>query len=163
MSETELVGGQNELVHRSSTIDAELTRIHQDHDLVSADLLLKENSKPGTPLYHHFEWDDTEAANRYRLAQAQQMIRSSRMITIISENNQIVGTIKPVRNFLPSSKGKGEYKLRAKVLSEDELRAASVERKLRTIRNWVAETVDLQELKPLREAIVPVLEKEGWA
>ncbi len=162
MSDAELVEEQSGLVHRSSTIDAELTRIHQKHELVSAELLLEENSKPGSPLYHHFEWDDTKAANRYRLAQAQGMIRASKMVTVISENNQIVGTIKPVRNFLPSSKGKGEYKLRAKVLSEDELRAASVDRKLRTIRNWVAETVDLQELEPLRKAIVPVLEKEGW-
>jgi len=38
-------------------------------------IVVEEASDPAHPLHHRFEWDDTEAAIKYRLLQAQQLLR----------------------------------------------------------------------------------------
>jgi len=42
---------------------------------LTAEVVVDEARDPTHPLHHRFEWDDTEAAHRWRLHQAQQLLR----------------------------------------------------------------------------------------
>jgi hypothetical protein len=59
----------------SKEVLVELTRIASEHDglLMPADIVKAARVK-SSPLHSRFEWDDTAAAERYRLWQARQLI-----------------------------------------------------------------------------------------
>lgn len=58
----------------TSVLEAEMQRLYDKHKKLDAEIVLREASKPSSPLHHRFEWDDTEAARRYRLQQANDLI-----------------------------------------------------------------------------------------
>jgi Arc/MetJ family transcription regulator len=80
---------------------------------------------PTHPLHHRFEWDDTEAANKYRLEQARSLIRS---VQIIVEKETargvkqvrvrgIANVVKDeVRQYVPVSEVKTDADLSQQVL-----------------------------------------------
>ena len=95
---------------------------------------------PATALHEYFEWDDTEAAHRYRLAQARALIRVA----------VIVGptTAETVRAYVSLSsdrRANGGYRAIADVLSDEIMKEtlladalhdlASFQRKYDSLRN----------------------------
>jgi hypothetical protein len=52
-----------------------LQEIYQERGRLTAHDVLEEARVPGHPLHSRFEWDDSVAAERYRLDQARQLIR----------------------------------------------------------------------------------------
>lgn len=54
---------------------ATLTAIHEEHGALNPVLLVELAADPNHPLHDRFEWDDTEAAQRWRLEQAGQLLR----------------------------------------------------------------------------------------
>lgn len=52
-----------------------LTQIHQEHGALTAALLVDLATDPTHPLHDRFDWDDTEAAHKWRLEQAGQLLR----------------------------------------------------------------------------------------
>lgn len=64
--------------------------------------LLDASKEENAPLHNEFEWDDTVAANNYRLGQAALIIRS---IVVHVEKKEPV----PVRAFVRASEEKGNY------------------------------------------------------
>lgn len=61
---------------RHTIVKTELERIYQERSRLTAGDVLEEASEPESPLHTFFEWDDSEAAERYRLVQAAGLIRS---------------------------------------------------------------------------------------
>ena len=57
----------------------ELLRIHARDGHISPQAVLIEAKDPDSPLHSHFTWDDGEAAERYRLAEAASLIRKFRI------------------------------------------------------------------------------------
>lgn len=57
----------------------ELGNIYKTHGRLTPTLVVEEASAPDHPLHTRFEWDDTAAGARYRLIQAQGLIRSVRV------------------------------------------------------------------------------------
>ena len=57
-------------------LKAELLAIRKQYGRLTADLVLDEARDPGHVLHGRFCWDDGEAAERYRLGQARNLIRS---------------------------------------------------------------------------------------
>ena len=60
---------------RKAGLDAQkvgerLSKIHEKHGLVTADLVVRDARRKASPLHGGFEWDDTAAADAYRLYQA---------------------------------------------------------------------------------------------
>lgn len=68
--------------HKTNVIDQEVTRIYNRDGYVTASTLLEESKRPNAPLHHHFEWDDSVAANEHRLWQARQLIARARIIVL---------------------------------------------------------------------------------
>ena len=58
----------------------QLQAIYNRHKMLTPEIVLDEATDPKHPLHPRFEWDDGEAAHRYRLQQAQSMIRSVQVV-----------------------------------------------------------------------------------
>lgn len=59
---------------------ANLQEIYDTHGALTPDLVVAEASDPKHPLHHRFEWDNTQAAERWRLHQASALIRSVNVV-----------------------------------------------------------------------------------
>lgn len=60
----------------TSTVRDELQRLYDEHGTLTPALVVQAATNPTHPLHDRFEWDDTEAARRWRLEQSAQLIRS---------------------------------------------------------------------------------------
>lgn len=103
----------NERENMESKITAELKRIAALHKgrLMPRDVV-KEARKPESPLHKSFEWDDSTAAEQWRIEQARRLIQVS--VTVLD------GSKEPVRAFISLTtdrKDGGGYLLVEKVLS----------------------------------------------
>ena len=97
----------------------EMKRIARKHrGLLRASDIVEEARPVKNPLHSAFEWNDTEAAERYRIWQARQLIAVS------VEYLENVRTEEPVRVFasLKSDRKNGGYRAVADLLSDDEMR-----------------------------------------
>lgn len=56
-----------------------LTTIHQQHGTLTPVLLVELAANPDHPLHDRFTWDDTEAAHKWRIVQAGQLLRVVRL------------------------------------------------------------------------------------
>lgn len=54
----------------------ELQGVYDAYGRLTPKLVLNEARAPESPLHSRFEWDDSEAAEKYRLAQAHELIQS---------------------------------------------------------------------------------------
>lgn len=57
-----------------------LQEIYEERGRLTAAIVLEEARDPGHPLHTRFEWDDTVAAERYRLEQAGELIRRVKIV-----------------------------------------------------------------------------------
>lgn len=60
----------------SKTVRDELLKLQDNRGRITPQAVVDEASNPKHPLHNLFEWDDTEAARKYRLDQARELIRS---------------------------------------------------------------------------------------
>ena len=81
---------------------------------------------PKTSLHNRFEWDDSEAAQKYRIVQAHKIIRVT--VTMIQHKNEVFRAYVS----LHSDRGarNGGYRAVVEVLTDDDLRAAMLEEAL---------------------------------
>jgi len=96
----------------------ELRHLYKKYDnILSPDKVVSEARSIKSPLHKYFNWNDTEAANQYRLEQARRLLRF--VVDIIPSNN------KPVRIFYSLTKDrKGEetgYRTTVDILSDKSL------------------------------------------
>lgn len=73
MSDESLIGPADEYDEMRALTDANAGR-------VSAELVLERAADPASTFHSHFVWDDTDAAHRYRLQQAGQLIRKFKIV-----------------------------------------------------------------------------------
>ncbi|MBO6178502.1 MAG: hypothetical protein J6M62_11250 [Selenomonadaceae bacterium] len=67
----------------AETAGKELERMENKHGKVTPQIILDESRADNAPLHRLFEWDDTKAAEKYRLTQAQNIIHN---LTITVDN-----------------------------------------------------------------------------
>lgn len=102
-----------------SRVVAELKRIADRNDGVLMPEDVVEAARPAaSPLHSSFDWDDSEAAQKWRLHQARQLLRVT--VEYIESDNARV----PMRVFvsLTDDRRDGGYRITAKVLSDAEQR-----------------------------------------
>jgi hypothetical protein len=68
-----------------TTYKEALEQLCQRDGFLTPQQVVGEAVDPAHPLHDYFEWDDSEAASRYRLAQAGQLIRSVKITVQVSE------------------------------------------------------------------------------
>jgi len=74
----------------------ELTRIEDSEGRLTPDAVVKAAQSPKSPLHRFFEWDNTEAARKYRIEQARELIREVRIEMTVHEKT--IQTVAYVRD-----------------------------------------------------------------
>jgi hypothetical protein len=150
---------------KTTIVEREIQTIVDEHQTCTPAMLLDSARDEKSPLHRFFEWDDSRAAEKYRIAQATQMILATKFVCVLQEQNDIVPKIVHaeehtkhlVRKFLPAH-GRGEgFVTRNSVLSDAEMRTALVERKRGELETWCRSVVDIAELGPIRGVILDAL------
>ena len=60
----------------AQTAGNELQRIYERYGVIDPEVVVLESESPSAPLHSCFEWDDEKAAHKYRITQAQGIIRA---------------------------------------------------------------------------------------
>lgn len=107
-----------------------LQAIYDRHQELTPQLVLKEATNPEHPLHRRFTWDDGEAATRWRLHQAQALIRSVNVVLDRGENvppisvRAFVSHSEIRRGAEEESDGTGAYLPVEQVVTDDVMRTA---------------------------------------
>ena len=76
-----------------------LQAIYDERGTLTPALVVDAASHPEHPLHTRFTWDDTEAARRWRLSQASELIRTARVTyRAANSSEQQVRAFVPIRN-----------------------------------------------------------------
>lgn len=139
------------------TITDELLLIKdQNHGFVDPVAVVEYARDPKTALHNRFEWDDTEAAERYRIWQARQIIRMELVVVPVDE-----GKGKTVRSFISlvadrrTEADKG-YRFMVDVLSDTDLREQMLDAAHRDMLIFRRKYNQLNELAKVFEAMEQV-------
>lgn len=110
---------------------------------------------PKTSLHNRFVWDDTEAAQKYRIVQAHKIIRVT--VTMIPHKNE---TFRAYVSLLGDRGGRnGGYRAVVEVLTDDDLRAAMLEEALAELDVFRERYGKLEALASVFEALDKVSKK----
>ena len=110
-----------------------LQNIYERHGVLSPELVVDAATQPNHPLHDNFEWDDTEAARKFRLIQAARIIRSVRVTVHRGEHKPPIRVRayvaeKEIFSTLPNDRRPTEegsyYRPVEEVVLDDELRRA---------------------------------------
>lgn len=135
---------------RTDTVKAELEQIRKKHGgLLQEEDVVSQARNPRSALHDYFIWDDTEAATRYRLIQAQELIVRMTVHLVESSNE-------PQRMYvsLTSDRDKGGgYRYVMDVLSDKARYARLLADAVAELQAFQRKYDQLKELKPIfREA-----------
>lgn len=110
-----------------------LTKIAKENGgVIKVTDVLAEARKEDSVLHKYFEWDDTEAAEKYRREQARALIQRCRIQLVETEPVQIRAFVS-----LPNDREHGGgYRLMSEVVSDDTLKAELVRDIQLTISRW---------------------------
>jgi hypothetical protein len=128
---------------KASVAHKELTRLANSHGRVTPEVVVQDARRSESPLHEAFEWDDTQAANDWRMHQARGLIGS---LVIEVED-------RPVRAFqVVLSDEQRAYVGTEDVLVDPILREQVVSRALREFKSWRKRYETLHELSDIFEA-----------
>jgi hypothetical protein len=141
---------------KSLAIARELRRIAKQNGGLLLPQSVVEAARPqNSPLHSRFEWDDTEAAESYRLWQARQLIR------VVVE--QIAGVAAPTEVFVSlspdRSRGHG-YRVTTEVMSDAAMRGILLQDALDELNVFRHKYARLRELAIVFSAIRKVKRKK---
>lgn len=92
---------------------------------------------PKNPLHRHFEWDDSAAAEAYRLEQAREIVR---IVRVEQEDAP------PVRAFLSVNDGKTSYRATAEVQSSVHLQDLVLKAALRELQAFQVRYAEISDI-----------------
>ena len=146
---------------KTEVVEGELEKLIVEHKTISAELVVGVASDAAHPLHRYFEWDDSLAASKYRLAQATSMIMATKFVVILAQKGNDLPEAKGVRQQAVVRKllpvGDRQFSTREEVLGSETARAHIVDKKRGELRSWCRSVVDIDELAPERTAIETVL------
>lgn len=115
---------------------------------LTPEMVVNEAQQSDALLHQYFEWDNHEAADKYREVQAGHLIRA---VVVIVEPN---GRLKETRAFVSVTRDEGKsYTSIAHAMSDDELREQVVRRARKELQTWRERYADYQELSSMFTAI----------
>lgn len=136
--------------------DAELSELERikkkdSNGLLHPEKVLQEAQSSANPLHGRFKWDDAEAGNRYRLAQARALIAC---VKVVYPNRE------PVRYYPYVRTDQKGYRTMSEVVHVEELRksylcqfATDIESLINRYRNFADLSGELQSLDKLLQKV----------
>lgn len=120
------------------------------------DQTLLDASRPeDAPLHNEFEWNDGKAAERYRLIQAQNIIRNVYVVYTNTENER-----KKDRAYVPIPGGQTAYVTLQSALTNEEWKRNLLASARRDAESFVAKYRRLEELADVNNALTAFLDRE---
>lgn len=129
----------------AQTAGNELQRIYERDGVIEPETVVAESQTPSAPLHSCFEWDDEKAAHKYRITQAQNIIRA---IVVVDEAKQ-----PETRAFVSVQR---EYHPVSVVVRNPEKREILLQNALNELRWFERKYNTLQELSAVFSAIKEV-------
>ena len=129
----------------AQTAGNELQRIYERDGVIEPETVVEESENPSAPLHSCFEWDDEKAAHKYRITQAQNIIRA---IVVADEAKQ-----PETRAFVNVQR---EYHPVSVVVRNPEKREILLQNALNELRWFERKYNTLQELSAVFSAIEEV-------
>lgn len=124
--------------------------------LLSAEAVLADAKDEASPLNAAFEWDDTEAAQQYRLDQARSLMRS---IKVEIRQVKTVPAV-PVRAYVNVRQHEQRgYAPIATAMSDADLRQQILQRAFRELKHWHDRYKEYEELAAVFAAIEQTADK----
>ena len=135
---------------------AELERIRQENGgILKAEAVVESASDITSPLHDQFQWDDTKAAEEWRLQQARQLIRT----VIVILPNYSKPTSAYVSLMDDRTQDNGGYRTIVDVMSDTSLREKLLTEALADLQRWEVKYAQLQELVPIFQTIAKLRKK----
>lgn len=128
-----------------------LNELRNEDGVIMPEAVVNAARSESSPLHVHFEWDDSEAAEQYRLWQARSLLRV--MVTVLP------GTREPVRAFVSLSNEEG-YRLTANVMVHAEHRSQMLEDALKDMKVFQRKYEHLAEVADVIAAMKKAQRRE---
>lgn len=132
----------------AQTAGNELQRIYERDGVIDPETVVQESQTPSAPLHSCFEWDDEKAAHKYRVSQAQGIIRA--IVAVDEEKKQ-----PETRAFVSVQR---EYHPISVVIKTPEKREILLKSALDELRWFEKKYKSLQELSSVFDAIKEVIQ-----
>lgn len=120
-----------------------LAYVRQQTGVLTARVIVDDATDEASPIHPAFEWNDSRAADHYRLDQAQNLLRA--IVVHIGPDH-----MEPTRAFI--NIGKHAYEDVNTVLNDAVMRGQMVMRALAELNDWTARYQQYQELAVIFEA-----------
>lgn len=135
----------------NESIRDELERIRESHDgILRPEDVVAYAADPTTALHRQFQWDDSEAANAYRLWQARCVIH--RVTVTFAQRPDT-----PIRAYVSLDRDRnqvgGGYRSTDEVLRSQDLREELLSQAMRDLAVWQRKYHQVSELAPIFAAI----------
>jgi hypothetical protein len=127
-------------------IQRELEQIRKENDgLLKAEMVVEYASDPNSAMHSWFTWEDTEAAEQWRLHEARMLIRIN--ITMVQNEEESL----PMRIYVSMETDRyngdgGGYRSMEEVLTDVQLRDSLLSQAAREFDRWKAKYEHLTEL-----------------
>lgn len=125
-----------------SVVAEELLRIYQRDGKLHPEQVVDEAMDPSSPLHTCFTWDDSDAAHRWRVREAEELIRRPEVRVVIEER------VHKVRAFV-HIEGTPGYVSTADALNDADLSARLFDQFRRDIENLVSRYERFQAAAPV--------------
>ena len=135
-------------------IGREIDKLVSKNGAATPEDLLDSAARKSSPIHDLFDWDDSEAARKWRIAQAGQFIRYVRVRVVSTSPSGEQKAVK-VRAFssVKDSDGERGYQPTPRCMDNENLRKQVLERALSELRAFEAKYGHLQELSGVLAAI----------
>lgn len=104
-----------------------------------------------SPIHRFFEWNDTDAAQRYRQEQARYLIR---MLVVVNQEGSV--PLRAVVSVRPGTSTQPVYRDREEVMADPELREQVIVQALREYNALTLKYYDVEELHPIADVVEKV-------
>jgi hypothetical protein len=126
-----------------------IEKLHDKHQGVTPELLVEEAKKKRSPVHNLFEWDDTAAAEAYRVHQARLVLNH---IEVVIERGEEVPLVIRAFHSVEYEEGRCYTTIKAARANED-LWEQIKDEALRQIKNWQETYRHIQEFEAIHQAI----------
>jgi hypothetical protein len=124
-STVQVSGRSVEVVHKR------LVAIRKSKGSVTPAAVVEDARAASSPLHRYFDWDDSSAAEKFRLVQASNLIRKVQIMVSVNDEQQ------PVRRWLHVVREEQhEYIPQAEVAEDPELSAQVIEAARQALEGW---------------------------
>ncbi|KKM26319.1 hypothetical protein LCGC14_1585990 [marine sediment metagenome] len=127
---------------KNQTLINELSKIENKHGLITPRTVVDEAINELSPLHRYFQWDESKAANEYRLWQARELIAKVR---IIYEDKKLDAYYN-VKIRIDGKLQQG-YASITKIISDSDLRDQVIGQALKEIGYWQKKYAEYEELE----------------